>query len=230
MDIITNKDAINLLESNRIERLIDNTLLKPEATEKEIEEFVMNSLPYNFYSLCVSPCWVKFVKELIKNSSQLTTVVGFPNGTNTTSVKLFETDEAITNGATEIDMVINIGFLKSKKYEEIENEIRVIKSICNNLILKVIVETCLLTKEEIITIAKIVENSGADFVKTSTGFSKYGARIEDIQLIKSNVKIGIKASGGIKDFQILKDMIYAGATRIGTSNGIKIIKEANSLI
>ncbi len=227
-NIVTNEEAIQFLTNNKIERVIDNTILRQDATEEDIEDFILQSLKYNFWSVCLNPVWVKRAKELTDGKIGITTVVGFPLGANTTETKLFETEEAIKSGATEIDMVINIGWLKAKRYKEVEQEISKIKNISANLILKVIIETCLLTKEEIITIIKIIENSGADIVKSSTGFSKHGATVEDIKFIKSvisNKNIGIKASGGIKDFETVKEMIYAGATRIGTSNGFKIIKE-----
>ncbi|HOJ63531.1 MAG TPA: deoxyribose-phosphate aldolase [Spirochaetota bacterium] len=226
--ILSHNEALSLLNEGKIEKLIDNTLLKLDATEKEIEDFIFESLKYNFHSICIHPCWLEFAKALIKNNMQLTTVIGFPLGATTTKTKCNETEESLSNGATEIDMVINIGFLKSKKYKRVEEEIKKIRSICSNFILKIIIEASLLTKDEIINITKISEECDADFIKTSTGFAKEGARIEDIEIIKnslSNKKIGIKASGGIKNLEILKNMIYAGATRIGTSNGIKIIKE-----
>lgn len=226
-NIINQTEALKLLKENKISKLIDNTLLRNNANKKEIEDFICESLKYNFYSVCLNPCWVKKAKELIQDKMEITTVVGFPLGSNTIKVKLLETEESINSGATEIDMVINIGLFKSKKYKEVEDEISKIKRICGNLILKVIIESSFLNEDEIITITKIVENSGADFIKTSTGFLNKKVTIKEIQIIKNAISgnLKIKASGGIRNFLTMKKFIHAGATRIGTSNGIKIIKE-----
>jgi deoxyribose-phosphate aldolase len=186
-------------------------------------------LKYEFASVCINPCWVSFAKSVVNSRIAVSTVVGFPNGANTTFVKEKEAYLALKDGAEELDMVVNIGKFKSNDLKYIENEIKLVKNIAGNNVLKIIIETCLLSEDEILRISKIIEQSGGDYVKTSSGFSKYGATIEGVKRIKSAVseKIGVKASGGIKNYSTLKDMVYAGATRIGTSRGIDIIRESN---
>lgn len=211
----------------KINNYIDHTNLKPETNQNDIEKLCNEAIKYDFFSVCINPCWINFAKSiLVHKNIKICTVIGFPLGANTTYIKLKETEEALKNGADEIDMVINIGFLKSAKFKEVYNEIKEIKNICKNNILKVIVETCLLTQEEKINICKLVIDSGADIIKTSTGFNKSGADINDIILFNniSNGRIGIKASGGIKDYNTALSMINAGATRIGTSNSILIVE------
>ncbi|HOF01212.1 MAG TPA: deoxyribose-phosphate aldolase [Spirochaetota bacterium] len=226
---MTNKEALTLLENGLVSKLIDNTLLVCDSTENDVSAFLEESLKYEFASVCINPCWVSFVKSVVNSRITISTVVGFPNGANTTFVKEKEAYLALKDGAEELDMVVNIGKFKSNDLKYIENEIKLVKNIAGNNVLKVIIETCLLSEEEILRISKIIEQSGGDYVKTSSGFSKYGATIEDVKRIKSAVseKIGVKASGGIKNYFTLKDMVYAGATRIGTSRGIDIIKESN---
>lgn len=206
---------------------VDYTLLKQTATWSEIKEIIDDGIKYNVASVCIPPCFVKQARQYNKDIT-ICTVIGFPNGNMTTETKCFETSDAVNNGADEIDMVINIGFLKDKRYDDILDEINKIKSCCNGRILKVIIETCLLTDEEKIKMCEIVEESGADFIKTSTGFSVSGATKEDIKLFSENIKTKkIKAAGGIKTIDDAKDFISLGASRLGTSRIIKIVKEEN---
>ena len=210
----------------KYEKYIDNTLLKADATKEDIIKLCNESIKFNFKSVCINPSFVSLAHELLKDSKVLVcTVIGFPLGANTTETKVFETENAIKNGADEIDMVINIGWLKDKQYDNLLNEIKSIKSVCKDKILKVIIEACLLTDEEKVKICQISEQAGADFVKTSTGFSLHGATVHDVSLMRNSVseKVQVKASGGIKTHEQMLDMISAGATRIGTSNGTKLI-------
>ena len=185
-----------------------------------------DAIRYNTASVCIPPSFVKKAKEYVNEKMKVCTVIGFPNGYNTTDVKVFETSNAIQNGADEIDMVINIGMLKEKEYDAILNEINEIKKACGDKILKVIIETCLLTEEEKIKMCDIVSNSNADFIKTSTGFSTAGATIEDIKLFKKHIKNDkkIKAAGGISSFEDAERFIEEGASRLGTSRLVKIEK------
>ena len=210
----------------KYEKYIDNTLLKADATKEDIIKLCNESIKFNFKSVCINPSFVSLAHELLKDSEVLVcTVIGFPLGANTTETKVFETENAIKNGTDEIDMVINIGWLKDKQYDNLLNEIKSIKSVCKDKILKVIIEACLLTDEEKVKICQISEQAGADFVKTSTGFSLHGATVHDVSLMRNSVseKVQVKASGGIKTHEQMLDMISAGATRIGTSNGTKLI-------
>jgi len=212
-----------------IPSMIDHTLLKQDATKDLIEDLCNEAMEYNFASVCVNPTFVKFCEGLLKGTDvKIATVVGFPLGANTKEVKAFETIDAINNGATEIDMVINIGALKDKDYKTVKEDIEeVVNAAKSKAIVKVIIETCLLTEEEKIKACEISKDAGADFVKTSTGFSTGGATVEDVKLMKSIVKddLEIKASGGVRDLKTAMEMIEAGATRLGTSSGIKIAKE-----
>ena len=211
----------------KLNKLIDHTLLKPEATKAQIEKLCGEAKEYDFKSVCVNPYYVKYAKELLKGSDVLVcTVIGFPLGQNTTEVKVAETKDAIKNGADEIDMVINIGALKSKDEDYVLNEIKEIRSACKGKTLKVIIETCLLTDEEKITACKLSKEAGADFVKTSTGFSTHGATVEDVKLMRETVgeDMGVKASGGIRDRETALKMVEAGATRLGVSAGVEIVK------
>lgn len=205
---------------------IDHTNLKNTAILKDIEKLCNEALQYHFASVCVYPYYVPLVAKLLKGSSvEVCTVIGFPMGMNTKETKVFEAINAVENGATEIDMVINISALKNKDYKYIKEEIEEVRDAIDGKVLKVIIETCLLTDDEIIKMTKICNETFVNFIKTSTGFSQYGARIEDVELInkyKGEV-LEIKASGGIKDIDTAEAMIKAGATRIGTSNGIKIM-------
>ena len=212
-----------------IPSMIDHTLLKQDATKNLIEDLCKEAIEYNFASVCVNPTFVKLCEGLLKGTNvKIATVVGFPLGANTKEVKAFETIDAINNGATEIDMVINIGALKDKDYKTVKEDIEeVVNAAKSKAIVKVIIETCLLTEEEKIKACEISKDAGADFVKTSTGFSTGGATVEDVKLMKSIVKddLEIKASGGVRDLKTAMEMIEAGATRLGTSSGIKIAKE-----
>ncbi len=210
-----------------INRLIDHTLLKPDATKDSIIKLCEEAKQYNFMSVCVNPYYVRLCAEELKDSNvKVCTVIGFPLGANTTLVKVEETKQAIIDGATEIDMVINIGALKNKDYEYVKNEISQIKNACGSLILKVILETCLLSDEEIVIASKLSKDANADFVKTSTGFSKGGATIEAVKLMRETVgpNMGVKASGGVHSYEDAINMVNAGANRIGASSGVKIIE------
>lgn len=204
----------------------DHTLLLQESTWDEIRAICDDGMKYETASVCIPPYYVKAAKEYAGDRLSICTVIGFPNGYMTTATKVYETADAIKNGADEIDMVINIGALKDKKYDEIENEIREIKAACGDKILKVIIETCLLTDEEKIEMCHIVTRAGADFIKTSTGFSKAGATFHDIELFAANVGEGvaIKAAGGIASLEDAEGMLLRGATRLGTSRIVKIAK------
>ncbi len=205
---------------------VDHTLLGQTATWTEIKEICDDAVTYGVASVCIPPSYVKQVKEYVKNKMAVCTVIGFPNGYNSTAVKVFETKDAIANGADEIDMVINIGMLKDQRYDELLEEIKQIKSACGNHILKVIIETCLLTDEEKIKMCEIVTNAGADFIKTSTGFSKAGATFEDVALFAKHVgkEVRIKAAGGISSFDDAEKFIELGAARLGTSRIVKLAK------
>lgn len=205
----------------------DHTLLSVTATWEEIKAIVDDGIAYHTASVCIPPCFVKQAKEYAGGRVAICTVIGFPNGYNSKEVKLFETADAVKNGADEIDMVINIGDLKAKNYAKIEKEIVAIKAACNGKILKVIIETCLLSEEEKIKMCEIVTNAKADFIKTSTGFSRAGATREDVALFKKYVGAGvkIKAAGGISSIQDAEDFVSLGADRLGTSRIVKLVKE-----
>ncbi len=209
--------------NEEILKKVDHTLLKQIATMKDIEKICDDAIANNTASVCIPPVYVKQAKDYVKGKMKICTVIGFPNGYNTTSTKVFETAQAVKDGADEIDMVINIGKVKENNYEYISNEINKIKEACNGKLLKVIIETCLLTEDEKIKLCEVVSNSKADYIKTSTGFSTAGATLEDIMLFKNHIKNGkkIKAAGGIKDFQDAQKFIEAGADRLGTSRLIK---------
>ena len=213
-----------------VAKMIDHTALKPETTKKQIETLCQEAIDYQFIAVCVNPTWVKTAYEYLKESNvKVATVIGFPLGANTTETKIFETKQAIEHGATEIDMVINIGDLKGQNNQAVKNDIQgVVEAAQGKAIVKVIIETCLLTDEEKIRACQLAVQAGADFVKTSTGFSSGGATEQDVALMRKTVgpNIGVKASGGIKDFKTANKMIEAGASRIGASAGVKIVKEA----
>ncbi len=209
-------------------KYIDHTLLKPDCLDKDIEKLCLEAKEYDFASVCVNSSYVKKCVELLKGTTvKVCTVVGFPLGACSTEAKLAETKKALEDGASEIDMVINISRLKCHDDKYVENEISVLKKACGNNVLKVIIETCLLTDEEKIRACLDAVNAHADFVKTSTGFSTGGATVEDVKLMKQTVqdKALVKASGGIKDKDTFLKMIEAGASRIGASKGVEIIKE-----
>ena len=216
------------MDKNEILKLVDHTLLKQQATWDDIKLICDDGIKYNVASVCIPASFVKRAKEYVGDNLPICTVIGFPNGYSTLETKVFETKDAILNGADEIDMVINIGDLKDKNYDKILTEINEIKNACKGKILKVIIETCLLSDEEKIKMCEIVSISNADFIKTSTGFSTKGATFEDIKLFKENMKDGkgIKAAGGISSFEDAEKFIELGATRLGTSRLVKIIKES----
>jgi len=215
------------MENNKICTKVDHTLLSQTATWEEIRKVCEEAIEYKTASVCIPPSYVKQVKETFGDKLKICTVIGFPNGYNTTKVKVFETEEAILNGADEIDIVINLGWLKDKKYDEILEEIREIKKTCGENVLKVIIETCLLTEDEKIKMCEIVNESGADYIKTSTGFSKSGATFEDIKLFSEHIsdKVKMKAAGGISSLEDAEQFIALGASRLGTSRIVKLMKE-----
>jgi deoxyribose-phosphate aldolase len=209
-----------------LENYIDHTLLKPSATTENIIQLCDEAKKYNFFAVCVNGSFVKLAKrELINSNVKIAAVVGFPLGATAPSIKVLETKTYINDGADEIDMVINIGMLKSKDFKYVENEIIAVKNELGDRVLKVIIETCYLTDEEKRVVCKIAMKAGADFVKTSTGFGTNGATIADVKLIKEVLKgqLSIKASGGISDKETALNYISLGVTRIGTSSGIKIV-------
>jgi deoxyribose-phosphate aldolase len=209
-----------------LENYIDHTLLKPSATTENIIQLCDEAKKYNFFAVCVNGSFVKLAKrELINSNVKIAAVVGFPLGATAISIKVLETKTYINDGADEIDMVINIGMLKSKDFKYVENEIIAVKNELGDRVLKVIIETCYLTDEEKRVVCKIAMKAGADFVKTSTGFGTNGATIADVKLIKEVLKgqLSIKASGGISDKETALSYISLGVTRIGTSSGIKIV-------
>lgn len=205
----------------------DHTLLAQTATWDDIKALCDDGMKYQTASVCIPPCYVKKAKEYVGDKLAICTVIGFPNGYNTTTVKEFETKDALANGADEIDMVINIGALKAGDDEYVLNEIKTLKKACGNKILKVIIETCLLTDEEKIKMCRIVTEAGADFIKTSTGFSKAGATFADIKLFSKNIGEGVKmkAAGGISSMDDAEEFIRLGAERLGTSRIVKIVKK-----
>lgn len=211
----------------KINKFIDHTLLAADADEKRIEKLLGEAKEHDFASVCVNTCWTKKCAEALKDCDvNVCVVVGFPLGAMDTRSKAFEAKTAIEDGADEVDMVINIGWLKSRRYSDVENDIREVKKACGDKHLKVIIECCLLTEEEKIMACELSEKAGADFVKTSTGFSKGGATVEDVALMRRVVgnRLGVKAAGGIRDAETACAMIKAGANRLGCSAGIKIIE------
>lgn len=216
------------MDKEKILEKVDHTLLKPQATWKEIKQICDDGIKFHTASVCIPAYFVDKAKEYVKNQVKICTVIGFPNGYSTTAVKVYETKDAIANGADEIDMVINIGMLKEQRYDDILSEINQIKEACSVKLLKVIIETCLLTEEEKIKMCEIVSISNADFIKTSTGFSTAGATVEDIKLFKKYIKSnkGIKAAGGISSFEDAGVFIQNGATRLGTSRLVKLMKDS----
>lgn len=208
-------------------RKVDHTLLKQTATWDQIRSLCDDAICYQTASVCIPPCYVRQAKEYVRDQMRICTVIGFPNGNTTTTVKAFETKEALDNGADEIDMVINIGALKEGNDSYIQNEIRILKEICGSHILKVIIETCLLTEEEKIRMCRIVTQAGADFIKTSTGFSTAGATFDDVRLFAQHIggQVRIKAAGGISSFDDAETFIRLGADRLGTSRLVKLAKE-----
>ena len=215
------------MELEEILKKVDHTLLSQTASLEEIKQICDDGIKYDTASVCIPASFVKQVKDYVGDRIKICTVIGFPNGYSTTAVKVFETQDAIDNGADEIDMVINIGWLKDKRYDDITNEIKAIKEACGKKLLKVIIETCLLTDDEKIKMCEIVTTAGADYIKTSTGFSTAGATFDDIKLFKEHVgeQVKIKAAGGIKSIDDAIKFIELGANRLGTSRLVKIAKE-----
>lgn len=216
-----------------INRYIDHTLLKPESTQTQIDKLIAEAVEYQFASVCVNPTWVSYAAKALKGTEvNVCTVIGFPLGANTSSVKAFETKDAVANGADEIDMVINIGQLKSGQYDAVEADIRAVVEASGDKLVKVIIETCLLTDGEKVKACQLAVAAGADYVKTSTGFSTAGANIADVTLMRKTVgpNIGVKAAGGTRSYADVEAFIKAGATRIGTSAGVAIVngETANS--
>ena len=205
---------------------VDHTLLLQGSTWEEIKQICDDAMKYGTASVCIAPSYVKQAAEYMGDKMAVCTVIGFPNGYMTTAAKAFETKDALENGASEIDMVINIGWLKDKKYDLIENEIRSLKEICGDKILKVIIETCFLTEEEKIKMCEIVTKAGADYIKTSTGFGGAGATFEDIKLFSEHIgaNVKMKAAGGISSIEDAEKFLELGAERLGTSRIIKIVK------
>lgn len=211
----------------QLAKLIDHTLLKPEATEAQIRQLCDEAKAHGFRSVCVNPCWVPLCAELLQGSDvKVCTVIGFPLGANRTEIKAVEAEDAIDRGATEVDMVINVGALKAQQYDVVRNDIRaVVDAAAGKALVKVILETCLLTDEEKVKACQLAKAAGADFVKTSTGFSKGGATVDDVALMRKTVgpEMGVKASGGVRDYAATMAMVAAGATRIGASAGVAIL-------
>ena len=218
------------MDREEILNKVDHTLLAQTATWEEIREILDDAMKYHTASACIPAAYVKQAAEYVQGRLPICTVIGFPNGYHTTAVKVFETKDAVANGASEIDMVINIGFLKDKRYEEIEEEIRQVHAACEGRILKVIIETCILTEKEKIKMCEIVTKAGAEFIKTSTGFSTGGATFEDVALMRKYVgaNVKVKAAGGIASFADAEKFVELGADRLGTSRLIKIMKAENA--
>lgn len=218
------------MEKKDVLKILDHTLLGQTATWEDIRQILDDAMEYETASACIPAAYVKQAAEYVDGRLPICTVIGFPNGYSTTAVKVFETKDAIKNGAKEIDMVINIGFLKDKRYEKIEDEIRQIHEACGGKVLKVIIETCLLTKEEKIKMCEIVIRAGAEYIKTSTGFSSAGATFADVELMKAHIGKGVKvkAAGGISSLEDAKRFMSIGADRLGTSRLIKLIKDTDN--
>lgn len=217
------------MEQKKILSIVDHTLLGVASTWEEIKVILDDAMKYETASACIPAAYVKKAAEYVDGKLAICTVIGFPNGYNTTAVKVFETKDAIANGAEEIDMVINVGALKDKRYQEIEDEIRQVHEACNGKILKVIIETCLLTEEEKMKMCEIVTKAGAEYIKTSTGFSTGGATFEDVALMRKYVgaDVKVKAAGGISSFDDAEKFMKLGADRLGTSRLIKIMKNTD---
>ncbi|BDD40969.1 deoxyribose-phosphate aldolase [Streptococcus ruminantium] len=210
----------------KLNKYIDHTILKPETTQEQVEKILAEAKEYDFASVCVNPTWVALAAESLKDSNvKVCTVIGFPLGANTPAVKAFETKDAIANGADEIDMVINIGALKSGNYDLVFEDIKAVVEASDNKLVKVIIETCLLTEDEKVKACQLSQEAGADYVKTSTGFSTGGATVADVALMRKTVgpDLGVKASGGARSYEDAIAFIEAGATRIGASSGVAIM-------
>ncbi len=217
------------MDKKEILSKVDHTLLGQASTWEEIRVILEDGMKFGCASACIPACYVKKAVQYVEGKLPICTVIGFPNGYHTTAVKVLETKDAIANGASEIDMVINVGYLKDKRYEELEEEIRQIHDACEGKILKVIIETCLLTEEEKIKMCEIVTNAGAEYIKTSTGFSTAGATFADVELMKKHIgkNVKVKAAGGISSFDDAEKFILLGADRLGTSRLVKIMKNTD---
>jgi deoxyribose-phosphate aldolase len=218
---------VNDMETEKILAAVDHTLLRQTATWDEIRQICDDGVAYGCASVCIPPSYVKQAADYLGDKLPVCTVIGFPNGYSTTAVKVFEAKDAIDGGAREIDMVVNLGWVKDSRWDDILSEIRAMKAACGDLVLKVIVETCLLTQEEKVKLCQIVSEGGADFIKTSTGFSDGGATREDVALFKANVAphVKIKAAGGISSLEDAEAFLALGADRLGTSRIVKLVKE-----
>lgn len=218
------------MNTSDVLKIVDHTLLAQTATWAQIKEILDDAMKYHTASACIPAAYVKQAAEYVQDRLPICTVIGFQNGYSTTETKVFETKNAIENGASEIDMVINVGFLKDGRYEEVEEEIRKIHEACDGKILKVIIETCLLTDEEKIKMCELVTKAGAEFIKTSTGFSTAGATFADVKLMKEHVGEGVKvkAAGGISSFDDAEEFMRLGADRLGTSRLVKIMKQTDN--
>jgi deoxyribose-phosphate aldolase len=214
------------MDKRNIFEKVDHTLLGITATWEDIKTICDDAIQYQTASVCIPPSYVKQVKEYVGDKMAVCTVIGFPNGYNTTAVKAFETKDAIDKGADEIDMVINLGWVKDKRFDLVEQEIKTLKEVCKNKILKVIIETCVLTEEEKIKMCQVVTDAGADYIKTSTGFSTAGATFDDIALFAKHIgkDVKMKAAGGISSFEDAEKFIELGASRLGTSRIVKLAK------
>lgn len=218
------------MEKKQVLSIVDHTLLTQTATWADIKGILDDAMKYETASACIPAAYVKQAAEYVDGKLPICTVIGFPNGYSTTAVKVFETKDAVANGAAEIDMVINIGFLKDGRFAEVEEEIRQIHEACQGRILKIIIETCLLTEEEKIKMCEIVTNAGAEYIKTSTGFSTSGATFADVALMRQHIgaEVKVKAAGGISSFDDAEEFMRLGADRLGTSRLVKIMKNENA--
>ena len=218
------------MEQKKVLGIVDHTLLGVASTWEEMKQILDDAIAFGTASACIPPAYVKEAAEYVKGNLAICTVIGFPNGYSTTATKVFEAKDAIANGAEEIDMVINVGMLKNGRYGELEEEIRQIHKACDGKILKVIIETCLLTEEEKIKMCEIVTNAGAEYIKTSTGFSTAGATFADVELMRKHVgkDVKVKAAGGISSFDDAEKFIELGADRLGTSRLVKIMKSVDT--
>ena len=218
------------MDNKEILRHVDHTLLLQPSTWAEIKQICDDAVAYGTASVCIPPCYVREASEYLGDKMAVCTVIGFPNGNVTTAVKEFETRDAIANGASEIDMVINIGWLRDRQYRPVEEEIRTLKAVCGEKILKVIIETCLLTEEEKIRMCELVTEAGADYIKTSTGFSKAGASFADVELFAGHIgpNVKIKAAGGISSLEDAEKFLALGADRLGASRIIKLVKNGEA--
>ncbi len=218
-----------MMEDRELLKYVDHTLLKVDATWPEVQQLCDEALAFKTASVCISPCYVRQAADYLDGRIKVCTVIGFPNGSSTSSVKAYEAADAVEKGAEEIDMVINIGQLKAKNYSYLLAEMKQVRSACRGKILKVIIETCLLTEDEKLKMCQLVTESEADFIKTSTGFSKGGATFDDVRLLKANIGQGVqvKAAGGIATLEDAKRFIELGATRLGTSRIVKLIQAAS---